>query len=299
MRISNQWIDYELLDISSGEKLERWGDIILIRPDPQIIWQTQKKDSRWSRYHGRYIRHHTGGGEWKFIRPIPESWNIEYNSLKFIIRPTGFKHTGVFPEQATNWDYIYNKIKKSNKKIKVLNLFAYTGGATLAALSAGADVCHVDSSKGMVNWAKENVKLSGFGFSNTRWIVDDCVKFIKREARRENKYDVIILDPPSYGKGSNGQVWKLEGSLQEFLKDCFKVLSDNPLFIMINSYSKGLSVGVINYLTQLTLQHSNLLSMQTKEDKMINIIADEIGLKVKSTGINFPCGNTSIIEFVN
>ena len=236
MRIANEWKEYRILDTTSQEKLESWNGNILIRPDPQIIWKTPKKSLMWNKALGHYHRSSSGGGSWSFSEKPPESWDISYKHLKFLIKPTGFKHTGLFPEQAVNWDFMADKIKNAGREISVLNLFAYTGGATLACASAGAKVCHVDASKGMVNWARENAALSGLTEKPIRWIVDDCEKFIAREIRRERKYDAVIMDPPSYGRGPGGEVWKLEDCVYDLVKLCTGVLSDNPLFFLINSY---------------------------------------------------------------
>ena len=235
MRFSENWLDYELVDASDGERLERWGDIVLIRPDTQIIWNTKRKDYRWNKAHARYIRSNSGGGHWEYYKKLPETWNIRFDDLGFVIKPMGFKHTGVFPEQAVNWDYAIEKIKNANRPINVLNLFGYTGGATVACLKGGASVCHVDASKGMVSLAKENAALSGVSDKPVRWIVDDCVKFVNREIRRGRRYDAIIMDPPSYGRGPNGEVWKLETELFPLLELCKQVLSDDPLFFLLNS----------------------------------------------------------------
>ena len=286
MRCTDKWLDYELLDASDGERLERWGDIILIRPDTQIIWNTPRKDYRWNKAHARYIRSNSGGGHWEFYKKLPETWNIRYDDLGFVIKPMGFKHTGVFPEQAINWDFAMDKIAKANRPINVLNLFGYTGGATVACLKAGASVCHVDASKGMVNMAKENAALSGVSDKPVRWIVDDCVKFVNREIRRGRKYDAIIMDPPSYGRGPNGEVWKLETELFPLLELCKQVLSDNPLFFLLNSYTSGLSPAVMEYT--LTSVLSDTFGGKVN--------ADEIGLRVSSTNLVLPCGNTAIWE---
>ena len=283
MRIAN-WEDYELLDASSGERLKRWGDIILIRPDPQIIWNTSKKHPFWNKAHARYKRSNKGGGELHFNKKIPSFWNIHYKQLNFRIKTMGFKHTGIFPEQATNWDFIVDKITSANRQINVLNLFAYTGAATLACASAGAKVCHVDASKGMVLWAKENAKDSSLSDKPIRFIVDDCMKFVQREIKRGNKYDAIIMDPPSYGRGPGGEVWKLEEKLFDFLKVCESVLSDNPLFFILNSYTTGLSPAVMEYLIK------SVISFKHKG----SVISDEIGLKVTSSGLVLPSGSTVI-----
>ena len=241
MKIANNWKDYEILDMANGEKLERWRDISLVRPDPQIIWRTKQFPAKWKNANARYCRSNTGGGHWEYKTKIPESWQIKYKNLTFNIKPMGFKHTGIFPEQAVNWDWMMDKIKSQiGREIKVLNLFAYTGGATVACLAAGASVCHVDSSKGMVAWAKENVESSGLKDKKIRYIIDDVKKFVNREIRRGNKYDAIIMDPPSYGRGANGEVWKFEENIEELISLCMQVLSDNPLFFLVNSYTIGI-----------------------------------------------------------
>jgi 23S rRNA (cytosine1962-C5)-methyltransferase len=247
MWIADQWKDYEVIDCSSGEKLERWGEYRLVRPDPQVIWNTEKNKNQWKNINGHYHRSAKGGGEWEFF-DLPEQWSINYKSLTFNLKPFSFKHTGLFPEQATNWDWFSEKIKNAGRPIKVLNLFAYTGGATLAAAAAGANVTHVDASKGMVAWAKENAVSSGLGDAPIRWLVDDCVKFVEREIRRGNKYDGIIMDPPSYGRGPKGEIWKIEESIHSFVKLCANLLSDNPLFFLINSYTTGLAPAVLTAL---------------------------------------------------
>ncbi|MGL5972755.1 MAG: class I SAM-dependent methyltransferase [Oscillospiraceae bacterium] len=281
MRVSDNWVDYEVIDTSSGEKLERWKNVVLVRPDPQIIWKTDKKNDLWENAHAYYRRASDGGGKWKYNKPFKESWVINYNDLSFKIKPTGFKHTGLFPEQSVNWDFFIQKINKQDRQIKVLNLFAYTGGATLACLSAGASVCHVDASKGMVNWAKENALLSGLTNKDVRWIVDDCQKFIQREIKRGNKYDAIIMDPPSYGRGPNGEVWRLEDNVYDLIKMAVSLLSYNPLFFAVNSYTTGLSSSVMDYILKSLIKGGSILS-------------GEIGLKVKDSGMVLPCGNTSI-----
>lgn len=283
MRVAN-WKDYELIDTSNGERLERWGDIILIRPDPQIIWNTPKRSPLWKKAHARYHRSNTGGGHWEELRKMPQVWKIKYDAINFQIKMMGFKHTGVFPEQAVNWDFTMNKIKNAKRKVKVLNLFAYTGGATLACANAGAEVCHVDASKGMVSWARENAVISGMSERPIRWIVDDCIKFVQREQRRGNKYDGIIMDPPSYGRGPGGEIWKLEEQLFSLVEDCKKILSDDALFFILNSYTTGLSPSVMQYLLGTTIQ--------TEKGGMVS--ADEIGLPVTSTGLVLPCGSTAI-----
>lgn len=284
MRIAENWKDYEIIDTSDGDKLESWQGKILVRPDPQIIWKTERENPLWNKADGIYHRSQKGGGQWEFRKKLPESWNVNYGNLKFVIRPTGFKHTGLFPEQAVNWDYMSEKIKNAGRPVKVLNLFAYTGGATLACAEAGASVCHVDSSKGIVAWAKENAAASGLSDRPIRWIVDDCLKFVQREIRRGNKYDAIIMDPPSYGRGTNGEVWKLEDCIYELVSTCSDVLSDNPLFFLLNSYTTGLSPSVMAYMLAdiLVPKFSGSVS------------ADEIGLPVKQSGLALPCGNTSI-----
>lgn len=290
MRISNEWKDYEILDMANGEKLEKWGKYILIRPDPQIVWSKKTNPELWKKADARYIRSKTGGGHWETYSKIDNSWGINYKNLKFNLKPMGFKHTGLFPEQATNWDYIIQKIDsriKENKEVKVLNLFAYTGGATVAALSAGASVCHVDSSQGMVNWAKENVTSSGFKDKPVRFLVDDVIKFVNREIRRGNKYDMIIMDPPSYGRGKNGEVWNIEKDLNNLLEICSKVLSSNPLAVIINTYTGGLSGTIIE----------NVAKINFEKNKVKKIFHDEIGLKQKNTDLVLPCGITTICEF--
>ena len=287
MRISDKWADYELIDTADGERLERWGDVTLIRPDPQIIWKNNGSAAEWKTADARYIRSDKGGGAWDYRAQLPESWQISYKNLRFMVKPTGFKHTGLFPEQAVNWDYCGDMIRSAGRPINVLNLFAYTGGATLACAAAGAKVCHCDAVKGMVDWARGNAKLSGLGDKPVRWIVDDASKFIKREIRRGSRYDGIILDPPSYGRGTNGEMWKLEDCIYDLMEDITAILSDKPLFILLNSYTTGLSASVMTYLLQMTVgQRFN-----------IKITSDEIGLPVKQTGLPLPCGNTAIAEF--
>lgn len=285
MRVSDNWTDYELIDCSEGERLERWGDIILIRPDPQAIWQTPKKNKLWYEAHARYIRSSSGGGAWQFYKKIPEVWQISYLDMKFNLKPMGFKHTGVFVEQACNWELVRDIIEKSGRKdVKVLNLFAYTGAATVSALKAGASCVHVDASKGMVQWAKENAASSGVADKPVRWIVDDCMKFVAREIRRGNKYDIIIMDPPSYGRGPGGEVWKLENEIYGFVSECSKLLSDNPLAVLINSYTAGVSPAVMSYImnTVITPRFGG------------NAKADEIGLRVSENKLVLPCGSTAI-----
>ena len=283
MRIST-WNDYELIDTSAGERLERWGNIILIRPDPQVIWDTPKKNPLWKEAHAVYHRSNTGGGSWQKLKKMPEVWSIKYKDLKFNLKMMGFKHTGVFPEQATNWDFVSEKINSSKKSLKILNLFGYTGAATLSAASAGAQVCHVDASKGMVTWAKENAVNSNLSDKPVRWIVDDCVKFVQREIRRGNKYDGIIMDPPSYGRGPGGEVWKLEEQLFFLLGLCKKVLSDDAQFFLLNSYTTGLSPAVMECLLKVTI----------KKNFGGSVFADEIGLPVTNQDIILPCGSTAI-----
>lgn len=284
MRAAENWKDYELLDASRGERLERWGDIILIRPDPQILWDTPRKDPRWKQAHARYHRSNTGGGQWERYRPIPDSWQITYGNLLFALKPMGFKHTGLFPEQAVNWDMMASLIRKENRPVRVLNLFGYTGAATLACVEAGAHVTHVDASKGMVAWGKENAVVSGLADRPMRWLVDDCVKFVQREQRRGNTYDGILMDPPSYGRGPGGEVWKLEEQVYPLVAECVKLLSDDPLFFLINSYTTGLSPSVMQYVlgTLLPKGIGGTLS------------ADEIGLPVTATGMVLPCGATAL-----
>ncbi len=279
MWIANNWKDYEVIDCSLGEKLERWGEYILVRPDPQVIWDTEKKEKNWHKMNGHYHRSAKGGGEWEFFN-LPEQWSINYKDLTFHLKPFSFKHTGLFPEQATNWDWFSDKIKNANRPIKVLNLFAYTGGATLSAAAAGANVTHVDASKGMVGWAKENAEASGLGDNSIRWLVDDCVKFVEREIRRGNKYDAIIMDPPSYGRGPKGEIWKIEDSIHGFVKLCTQILSDNPLFFLINSYTTGLAPAVLTYM----------MSTEIVSKFGGQVEAGEIGLPVSSNGLVLPCG---------
>ena len=289
MRYSKELKDYELLDMANGEKLERWGDYILIRPDPQIVWKDKTNPNLWGKAHARYIRSSTGGGHWEKLRKMNDSWSIRYKNLTFNLKPMGFKHTGLFPEQSVNWDYMIEKISKEVKKgreVKVLNLFAYTGGATVACAYAGASVCHVDSSQGMTNWAKENLSSSGLRERPVRFLVDDVIKFVKREIRRGNKYECIIMDPPSYGRGKNGEVWSIEKNIYELIELCSSLLSDNAMFMMINTYTGGLSGTII----------SNVVRHAIKDRKM-NISFDEIGLKQKNSNEFLPCGITTICEF--
>lgn len=285
MRISDNWRDYELLDCSEGERLERWGDIILIRPDPQAIWQTEKKNMLWYDAHARYIRSNSGGGAWQYYKKIPEVWQINYLDMTFNLKPMGFKHTGVFTEQACNWELVRDIIKKSGRNdVKVLNLFAYTGAATVSALKAGASCVHVDASKGMVQWAKENAASSAVADRPVRWIVDDCMKFVAREIRRGNKYDIIIMDPPSYGRGPGGEVWKLENEIYGFVKECSNLLYEDSLAVLINSYTAGLSPAVMGYIINsvITPRFGGSTS------------CDEIGLRVSENGLALPCGSTAV-----
>ncbi len=281
-----EWKDYELIDTSSGERLERWGDVLLIRPDPQIIWNTEKKDPRWRKAHARYYRSNKGGGYWEAYQKMPDVWPVGWRELTFRLKPMGFKHTGLFPEQAVNWAFAMERIRQADRPVKVLNLFGYTGAATLACLWAGASVTHVDASKGMVQWARENAVASGLSDRPVRWLVDDCVKFVQREQRRGNTYDAIIMDPPSYGRGPGGEVWKLEEQLDGLLRLCLSVLSDKPLFLVLNSYTTGLSPAVMEYL----------LTVLVKARWGGRVTADEIGLPVTDAGLVLPCGNTAIWE---
>ena len=280
MNISDEWKDYEIIDASCGMKYERWNNVYLLRPDPQIIWNNGDLLEKYNKIDAVYHRSNKGGGHWENINNIPNSWIVNYKNLKFNIKQMGFKHTGLFPEQAVNWDFMINKIKKCNRKIKVLNLFGYTGGATIACMSAGAHVTHVDSSRGMVDWCKENVSLNNLDTTNVRYIVDDVVKFVQREIRRGNKYDAIIMDPPSYGRGSNGEVWDIEKNLNYLIEICSDVLSDNPLFFLINSYTTGLSSTVL----------SNLLMLKINSKYNGNITCGEVGLPIKNNNLILPCG---------
>ncbi|ALS27850.1 class I SAM-dependent methyltransferase [Paenibacillus cisolokensis] len=280
MYIAKDWNDYELLDTGGGEKLERWGSYILRRPDPQIIWPIERETERWKQADGHYHRSSSGGGRWQFRTALPERWTISYGDLKFYIKPTNFKHTGLFPEQAVNWQWMMDKIRNAGRPIRLLNLFAYTGGATVAAAAAGAEVCHVDAAKGMVQWAKDNVRLSGLESRPVRFITDDVFKFVQREQRRGNKYDALIMDPPSYGRGPGGEMWKLEQSLYPFLQSCMSIISDRPLFVLINSYTTGLSPIVLHNMLHLTMQRRFGGS----------ITAGEIGLPVTASGLTLPCG---------
>ena len=278
---ADQWKDYEVIDTSDGEKLERWGNFYLVRPDPQVIWSTPRQDPRWKRFDARYARSSTGGGHWS-AHHLPEHWCIRYRELTFQVKPMNFKHTGVFPEQAANWDFIDDQIRRAGRPVSVLNLFAYTGGATLAAAAAGASVCHVDAAKGMVAWARENAAASGLSGAPIRWIIDDCGKFVEREIRRGRKYDAIIMDPPSYGRGPTGEVWKLEENLYPFVELVSGVLSDDPLFIILNSYTTGLAPSVVTYILETVV--SKKFGGHT--------VSDELGLPVTQTGLVLPCGAT-------
>ncbi len=280
MVLANQWKDYELLDSGNGDKLERWGNIILRRPDPQIIWPINEENAQWKKADARYHRSKTGGGEWEFFKKLPERWTVSYKELTFYVKAMGFKHTGLFPEQAANWDWMMAKIKEANRPISVLNLFSYTGGATVACAAAGASVCHVDAAKGIVALAKENLQLSGLGEKPVRFIVDDVVKFVQREQRRGKTYDAIIMDPPSYGRGANGEVWNIENSLFPLIEDCMKILSEQPLFFLINSYTTGFSPTVLN----------NVLSITLQKNYKGKITCDEIGLPETRSGLILPCG---------
>ncbi len=291
MRATEFWQDYELLDCSDGERLERWGNVTLIRPDPQVIWKTDKRHPAWRNADAHYHRSSKGGGEWEILHKYPDEWTINYRDLKFKIKPMGFKHTGLFPEQAVNWDFLRDVIRKNqghgcgeNGQVKVLNLFAYTGGATIAALAEDAAVVHVDASKGMVQYAKENAALSGLADRYCRWLVDDCEKFIEREIRRGNKYDIIIMDPPSYGRGPGGEVWQLENKIYDFVELARGVLSDNPMMVLINSYTTGLSPSVMKYI----------LGSVICPEFGGEVNCDEIGLPVTETGMCLPCGASAI-----
>lgn len=280
MRVSDKWKDYELIDCSDGERLERWGKYILIRPDPQVIWSTPKTNGLWYNADARYLRSSSGGGSWNVYKKLPEVWQIGYSDLRFNIKPMGFKHTGIFPEQAVNWDMTADIIRKAGREVKMLNLFAYTGGATVSAMNAGAAVTHVDASKGMVQWAKENAETSGVASRPVRWLVDDCKKFVEREIRRGNKYDIIIMDPPSYGRGPGGEVWKLENEVYSLCELCAGLLSDDALLFLINSYTTGLSPSVMSYI----------LASLIKPAHGGNVYADEIGLPVTQSGLILPSG---------
>ncbi len=278
MWIADNWKDYEAIDCSCGEKLERWGRYILLRPDPQVIWNTKKADKRWQKLNAHYHRSAKGGGEWEFF-DLPQQWSIRYGALTFHLKPFSFKHTGLFPEQAVNWDWIAHQIQRSKRPVRVLNLFAYTGGATLAAAQAGAELTHVDASKGMVTWAKENAAASGLSDAPIRWLVDDCMKFVEREMRRQKAYDAIIMDPPSYGRGPKGEIWKIEDAIFPLIQACTKILSKEPLFFLINSYTTGLQPAVLAYMLNTAMKKYNGI-----------VDAQEIGLPVSSSGLILPCG---------
>jgi 23S rRNA (cytosine1962-C5)-methyltransferase len=280
------WKDYRLIDASAGERLEKWGGIVLIRPDPQIIWDTPRRNPLWRGAHARYLRSSSGGGNWELRKPVPPAWEIGYRDLRFRLKLMGFKHTGLFPEQAVNWDFAAEKIRGAGRPVSVLNLFGYTGAATLACLKAGARVCHVDASKGMVTWAKENAAASGLADRPVRWLVDDCAKFVRREQRRGHRYDAVIMDPPSYGRGPNGEVWKLEDQLYPLVRMCVPILAEKPLFFMLNSYTSGLSAAVMEYL----------LGVLIRKKFGGRVSAGEIGLPVAESGLVLPCGSTAIWE---
>ncbi len=285
MRYTTDWKDYELIDCSSGEKLERWNREILIRPDPQVIWKSEKSHRLWAQPSAQYLRSRSGGGKWNVFKRMPAAWQVRYKDLTFNVKTMGFKHTGLFPEQAVNWDFVRDVIKNSGREeVKVLNLFAYTGAATVACLKECASVVHVDASKGMTAWAKENAEASGVSEGDVRWIVDDCIKFVQREIRREKSYDIIILDPPSYGRGPRGEVWRLEDSIYDFMTIAEQVLSDEPLCVILNSYTTGLSSSVMKYILDdvITKKRGGITS------------ADEIGLPVTASGGVLPCGATAI-----
>ncbi len=283
MLIADKWNDYTLIDASDGSKLEKWGGYYLSRPDPQAIWSHKTENELWNNAHAVYHRSKAGGGSWEYKKKIPDAWQIKYNKLTFNVKPMGFKHTGIFPEQAVNWDFIIDKISSAGREIKVLNLFAYTGGATVAAASAGAKVVHVDAAKGMVNWAKENAASSGLGEAPIRYIVDDCVKFVEREIRRGNKYDAIIMDPPTYGRGPKGELWRFEDELFPLVEKCNFLLSDNPLFFIVNSYTSGISHIVV----------SNVLSYIIRSNHGGTVTSDELCIPMSSNGLMLPCGYTT------
>lgn len=287
MKLAGTWKDYEIIDASNGEKLERWKNIYLLRPDPQVIWDNGDLREKYSNINAIYFRSNKGGGHWENLKRTPDRWLVSYNDLVFNIKQMGFKHTGLFPEQAYNWDLMISKIKSAGRKIKVLNLFAYTGGATVSCLSAGASVVHVDSSRGMIDWAKENVKTSHLEKADVRYLVDDVLKFVKREIRRGNKYDVIIMDPPSYGRGANGEVWDIEKDLFNLVNLCGELLSDNPLFFLVNSYTGGLSKEVLANIFKLTILKKYNGKIET----------DEIGLPIVANNLVLPCGIYGRIDF--
>ncbi len=299
MEIAKDWKDYEIIDMASGEKLERWGNITLIRPDPQIIWNDKTHPEMWKKADARYCRSNQGGGHWEYKKRLPESWQIKYKDLTFNIKPMGFKHTGLFPEQAVNWEWMIKKIKEEKKKtgrtIKVLNLFAYTGGATVACSYAGAEVVHIDSSKGMVSWAKENLVSSGLGNNPVRFMIDDVTKFVQREIRRGSKYDAIIMDPPSYGRGKNGEVWQFESGIFDLVELCTKVLSDKPLFFLINSYTTGISSKVLENILNINLKKIKNISSIVNKGKFSS---GEIGLPMKDSNLVLPCGIFCRWEFL-
>lgn len=280
MLLADDWKEYELIDTGDGEKLERWGDYVLRRPDPQIIWPMKGEAVNWQKADANYHRSQSGGGNWEYKRKLPQRWTISYDKLKFYIEPTGFKHTGLFPEQAVNWKWVMERIRSAGRPVSVLNLFAYTGGATVAAASAGAEVCHVDAAKGMVAWAKENLTLSGLGDRPVRFITDDVLKFVQREERRGRKYDGIIMDPPSYGRGPKGEIWKIEDALYGFIEECLGVLSDKPKFFLINSYTTGFSPTVL----------ANILKLTVGNKYKGNISCGEVGLPISASGLVLPCG---------
>ena len=285
MRKADNWLDYELIDCSDGERLERWGDIILVRPDPQVIWKTPKENPLWYNPHAIYNRSNTGGGSWRVCKKMPDVWQIGLDELKFNIKTMGFKHTGLFPEQAVNWQMTADIIKNAGRPVKVLNLFAYTGGATVAALKAGASVTHVDASKGMTLWAKENAAASRLSDAPVRWLMNNCIKFVQREIRRGNKYDIIIMDPPSYGRGPGGEVWKLENEVYDFVELCSQLLYEDSLMVLINSYTTGLSPSVMEYILGETVQKQFGGTTES----------DEIGIPVSSkAGRVLPCGASAI-----
>lgn len=278
MNLADNWNDYEIIDMANGEKLEKWGNFILVRPDPQIIWKDKNFPNKWNNEDAKYIRSKSGGGNWEYKNKLPDNWIINYNDLKFNIKLMGFKHTGLFPEQALNWDWMIEKIQKSNRPIKVLNLFAYTGGASVACLYAGASVCHLDSSKGMVSWAKENVMTSNLQDKPIRYIVDDVQKFLEREIRRGSKYDAIIMDPPSYGRGTKGEIWQFEGNIYGLVKKSVQVLTEKPLFFLINSYTTGISSSVLENILKLNVKNKGKYS------------SGEVGLPMKNSNLILPCG---------
>lgn len=283
MRAAENWKDYELLDCSDGERLERWGDVILIRPDPQVIWKTPKTHPLWKKADARYWRSNSGGGKWEVYKKIPDVWSISYGELQFRVKTMGFKHTGVFPEQAVNWDLVAKTVKEAGRPVKMLNLFGYTGAATVSAMAVGAAAVHVDASKGMVQWAKENAVVSNVADRCVRWLVDDCIKFVEREIRRGNTYDIIVMDPPSYGRGPGGEVWKLEEEVYKLVERCTELLHEDSLLFLLNSYTAGLSPSVMQYILGATIQ----------KKFGGTISADEIGLPVTATGMVLPCGSTA------